>query len=149
MAINFACSNAVCGKPVKAPDGTEGRSSRCPHCQTIQKIPGLAKAAKPAETKPAQAKPAQLKPAHAAPTAFVAQKKEAPLDDSYIAFDLGNESPVTPASKPAPTAPAAAEAQAPAQMSSKIKSIESKAVGSCKTYRAYESTDVPRRVIKK
>jgi len=49
MAIVFRCIAEGCGRRVKAPDGTEGKKSRCPHCQTSQRVPGQqAKQAAPA-----------------------------------------------------------------------------------------------------
>ena len=37
MPITFRCS---CGKKLRAPDGTEGKQTRCPVCQAVVPIPG-------------------------------------------------------------------------------------------------------------
>jgi len=42
MAIEFQCSE--CGKLLSVPDGSEGKEARCPSCQAIMDIPGVAKA---------------------------------------------------------------------------------------------------------
>lgn len=39
MAIHFKCANPECGRPMRAPDGTEGRKATCPFCNTLQTVP--------------------------------------------------------------------------------------------------------------
>ena len=42
MPIRFNCVNPACGREVRAPDGSEGKKSKCPHCGQVQVIPAAA-----------------------------------------------------------------------------------------------------------
>lgn len=41
MSIRFTCANVECGREVAAPDGSEGKKARCPHCGEVQTIPAI------------------------------------------------------------------------------------------------------------
>ncbi len=76
MAIRFNCDNPDCGREVRAPDGTEGKKAKCPHCGKVQVIPAVA----PPGPSPFSAEglapaPAKAKPKHRRGTAAGTHKK--------------------------------------------------------------------------
>jgi len=76
VSIQFNCDNPDCGRDVRAPDGTEGKKAKCPHCGKVQVIPAVAAdGPSPFSAEGLAPTPAKAAPKHRRGTAAPTHKK--------------------------------------------------------------------------